>query len=168
MAEKAGRAISGLILILLGVIFLLPSLFPGFLGWSNIWPLFIVLFGAAFLAGWALTPEHDPGLAFVGTGATLVGLFLGLFAWGVIDWSRMGRWWPAFPMIGGFSFLVLWAAGKAKEPGVLVPALGGILTGLIAFAFTMNWVDWAIAARWWPVLLILLGVMLIADKVFRE
>jgi len=159
MADRSGRYILGAILILLGVIFLLPNLHLPLLGWANLWPLFIILFGLAFLAGWAVAPDHDPGLAFVGTAGLLAGVFFVPFAWGILSWGEMSIWWPAFPFLGGLSFLVLWAAGRAKEPGILVPACGGILTGLVAFAFTDRLVSPDLAARWWPVALIVLGVV---------
>ena len=117
MAESNGRYVLGVILVLLGVILLLPNLDLPFIWWGNLWPLFIVLGGLAFLLGWAVAPEHDPGLAFLGTGGLLAGVFLAFFAWGILPWAEMGLWWPAFPLIGGLAFLVLWAAGRAKEPG---------------------------------------------------
>jgi hypothetical protein len=164
MSDGRGRSVFGAILILLGAIFLLPNLNQSYFHWDNIWPLFIVLGGLAFLIGWAVAPKDNEGLAFVGTGALLVGVFLGLFVWGVLRWGEMGVWWPAFPLIGGVAFLALWGAGKGKDAGVLVPAFLGILTGLVAFAFTSGALEPAIAAKWWPAALILLGLIIIARR----
>lgn len=166
MARNSGHQVFGAILLLLGVIFLLPNLGFPYLGWYNIWPLFIVLFGSAFLLGWAFSPGHDPGLAFVGTGGLLVGIFLALFAWGFLGWGEMAVWWPVFPAIGGLAFLVLWAAGGAKDGGILVPAGAGILTGLVGLAFTRGAIKAAAIARWWPVLLILLGAIILFERTF--
>ena len=166
MAGKSGHQVFGAILLLLGVILLLPNLGLTYLGWPNIWPLFIILFGAAFLFGWALSPEHDPGLAFVGTGGLLVGVFLALFAWGILGWGEMAVWWPVFPLIGGLAFLALWAAGGAKDAGILVPAGVGILTGLVALALTRGLIEAETIARWWPVSLILLGVVILLERAF--
>jgi len=158
LTERKGSIVPGAILIGLGLVFLLPQLGLDGLGWDNFWPLIIILTGLAFLLGWAAGPDRQPGLAFVGTGALLIGVFLGAFAWNILKWHEMARWWPGFPLIGGLAFLVLWAAGGAKEAGLLVPSLGGIGTGLIAFAVTWNLLDWWLISRWWPLLLILTGV----------
>lgn len=164
LSNNGGRYISGLILVLIGVILLLPNLGISIFYWGNIWPLFIILGGLAFLTGWVVSSDHDAGLAFVGTGGLLSGCFLGLFAWDILAWGRMADWWPAFPLIGGVAFLVLWLADRRRDPGVLVPACGGILTGGIAFLFTMYKIDWAIAVKWWPALLIALGLLIAVSR----
>ncbi|MGE5530478.1 MAG: LiaI-LiaF-like domain-containing protein [Patescibacteria group bacterium] len=166
MAKHSARLVFGVVLILLGVIFLLPNLDLPLFGWGNIWPFFIILGGLAFLLGWVLSPGHDEGLAFVGTGTLLVGVFLALFAWDILSWWEMGKWWPGFPLIGGLAFLALWAAGRAEDPGVLVPALGGIAIGGVAFLFTFGLVGLEIAARWWPLLIMALGVAILASRLF--
>ena len=166
MARRSDHQVFGAILLSLGVIFLLPNLGLPYLGWQNIWPLFIVLFGSAFLLGWALSPGHDPGLAFVGTGSLLVGVFLALFAWGIFGWGEMAVWWPVFPLIWGLAFLALWAAGGAKDAGILVPAGVGILAGLIGLALTRGLIGVETIARWWPVLLILLGAVILLERAF--
>ncbi|MGE5598251.1 MAG: LiaI-LiaF-like domain-containing protein [Bacteroidota bacterium] len=157
MSDHGGRRVLGIILVLLGVIFLLPSLDLPFLRWENLWPLYIVLGGLAFLTGWIVSPAHEPGLAFVGAAIFLTGVFFIPFAWGMVAWHQMAVWWPVFPFIGGLAFLVLWAAGRGKEPGILVPACGGILTGLAALPLTAGWIAPAVVADWWPAGLIVLG-----------
>lgn len=146
------------------MLFLLPNLGLSFLDWGNLWPLYIVLCGSAFLAGWAMSPRHEPGLAFVGTGALLTGIFLAPFAWEMVAWERMAVWWPIFPLIGGLAFLALWAADRGKDPGILVPAGGGILTGLVALFLTTGWLSAAAAAKWWPAGLITLGVAVLFGR----
>lgn len=168
MSDRAGRQMLGFILVLLGIVFLLPGLNLPFIGWHNIWPLFIIVGGLTFLVGWALTPDHEPGLAFVGIGALLIGAFLALFAWEILSWSEMAVWWPAFPFIGGLAFMVLWAAGRGRDPGILIPACGGILTGAVAFVFTKGIARPELIVKWWPVVLIALGVAILFGRSFGE
>jgi hypothetical protein len=164
MAERSGRYVFGIILILLGVILLLPSLIGAIFNWDNLWPFFVIVAGLAFLAGWARTRGHDPGMAFVGTGTLLSGAFLGLFAWNILSWSQLATWWPVFPCIGGLSFLALWAAGEAKQHGLLIPAMGGLLTGVVGLGFTKGYIEGGLIADWWPAALILLGLIVLISR----
>lgn len=50
-ASTSGPWLFGLILILLGVMFLLGNLVPNFLSFAQWWPLILVLIGVAMLAG---------------------------------------------------------------------------------------------------------------------
>ncbi|MDY6876876.1 MAG: hypothetical protein SWK90_11840 [Chloroflexota bacterium] len=167
MKSRTGTLIPAIMLIMLGVIFLLPSLGIPFLSWGGIWPLFIIAAGLGFLAGFIFSARHDEGLAFVGSAAVMVGGFLGLFAWHILDWNDMARWWPGFPLIGGLAFVVLWAAGRFRDWGVLVPALIGIVVGVVGLLFTFGAVGENVL-QFWPVLVILAGVISLLSALFRR
>jgi hypothetical protein len=97
----------------------------------------------------------------------MIGGFLGLFAWGILEWHDMARWWPGFPLIGGLAFVVLWAAGRFRDWGVLVPALIGIVVGVVGFLFTFGAVGESVL-KFWPVLIILAGVISLLGALFRR
>lgn len=171
MRHRAGTIVPGIILILLGFFFLLQQFAPGIFGWDRIWPIFPTVGGIAFLAGWLFSKDHDPGLLFVGTAAILVGLFFFPFSFGFIEWGEMGRWWPAFPIIGGLAFLALFAGGRFRDWGVAGVGCLAILVGLIAFGFTLFSLPRALAAtlvQLWPLGLIFLGLIALASAFLRR
>jgi hypothetical protein len=73
----------------------------------------------------------------------------------------MDTLWPAFPLIGGLTFLAVWLLDR-KNAGLLVPAALGMAVGLLGFVFTFRVLEARIIADGWPVLLILLGLALVA------
>lgn len=144
-----GRSVTGIILILLGVLFL-------FARWTGIGGEGIVaVIGVAFLAAYAVTGQYGllvPGGIMTGLGIgiiyetrldaqgapVLLGLGLGFISIYIIGRLRgrlTGDWWPLIP--GG----VLAAIGLV---------LAGGQTGVMGAI-----------GRWWPAALILLGLYLI-------
>src|SRR5512136_3173287 len=128
--ERRGTLVTALALILIGGYFLLVNLnFVPSLGITQMWPGIVVLVGVMFWLGFIFSREHDAGLAFVGTIITLIGAFFFLFTlhvhlpgFGEVQWGDQGRLWPAYPLIVGVAFIVLWIAQRFHDSGVLVPA----------------------------------------------
>jgi hypothetical protein len=174
--KRRGALVPALFLILLGVFFLLVNFgaLPR-LSIAQLWPGIIVLVGLMFWGGYLLGRQHDAGLAFVGTIVTLVGAFFFLFTlhvnipgYGPVEWSDMGRLWPAFPLIVGVAFVVLWLAGRLRDVGVLFPAAILLIVGLGGFAFTLGDIPgWQNLLNWWPVLLIVLGLGVLVQSLRR-
>jgi hypothetical protein len=105
----------------------------------------------------------------MGTGALLTGLYLLLFTTGTYQWEEMDKMWPGFALIGGIAFLVLWLANRLRDPGILVPAVGGILAGLVGFSYTLGGLSedrFRSIVDLWPVLLILMGVIILLRVLF--
>lgn len=171
-----------LVLILLGVFFLLSNigvLEDLELDIDELWPAFVVLAGLAFLLQFLVGGTRDPGLVFVGTAAILLGLFFFLFTLNVelpfefenlrgpIDWDDSEVLWPVYPLIGGVAFVALAIFGRDR--GALGVGLVAIAVGVIALPFTLgggeNWEEFA---RFWPVLLILVGAWQLLRHVFRR
>jgi len=81
----------------------------------------------------------------------------------------MGLLWPAFPLIVGIAFVVLWAAGRFHDWGVLVPAGILLLVGIGGFAFTLGNVPlFQNILQWWPLLLIFFGVIILIQSITRS
>lgn len=170
------------VLILLGVFFLLSNagVFEDLdLDVDKLWPGFVVLGGLAFLLQFLVGGKRDPGLVFVGTAATLIGLFFFLFTLkvelpfefenlrGPIDWNDSEVLWPAYPLIGGVAFVMLAIFGRDR--GALGVGLVAIAVGVIAFSFTLgSGEDLEQFARFWPVLLILIGGWQLLRHVFQR
>jgi hypothetical protein len=131
--------------------------------------------GLMFWLGFIFGRGHDAGLAFVGTIITLIGAFFFLFTlhvhipgFGEVQWGDQGRLWPAYPFIVGLAFIVLWIANRFRDGGVLVPAAILIAVGLGGFSFTLANVEGLRdIIRYWPLLLIVLGVLVLARSFIR-
>jgi hypothetical protein len=171
MHKSSRPIVPGLILILLGAFLLLRQLAPDILGWDNIWPIFPTLGGLAFLTGWLFSQERDPGLLFVGTAATLVGLFFFPFTFGAFEWGDMSRLWPAFPIIGGLAFLALFAGGRFRDWGAAGVGCVAVLVGVIAFGFTLFRLPRSLGdtlIEFWPLGLILIGLIGLLSALLRR
>ncbi len=158
-------------LILLGFFLLLQQLATHLFGWNHIWPIFPTLGGVTFLAGWLFSKEHDPGLLFVGTAATLVGLFFFLFTFGVLEWSEMSKLWPTFPIIGGLAFLALFAGDRFRDWGAAGTGCVAVLLGVIAFGFTLFRLPRSLGdtlIKLWPLGLILIGLIGLLSALLRR
>jgi hypothetical protein len=164
MTKRSSALVPGLVLIALGVWFLADSLGLRLPGLGDLWPLFPLVSGLAFLAQYFLGGRRDEGLVFTGVSAALIGAFFLSITLGPLDWGDLGRLWPVFPLIGGLAFLVQWLV-KPADRGLLVPAGLGLLVGLVALAFTLNLLGSEVA-RLWPLLLILLGLGMLISYVW--
>ena len=161
--DQLGVVWAGLGLIGLGIAFLLAQ----WIGWEKIWPIFPVLGGLAFFAGYAASGFRDGGLAFVGTAATLIGLFFFGFTLGYWEWAEMVRLWPVFALIGGIAFVVLFIAqGRSRDWGVLGIGLAAIIVGVVALGVTHDLVAGDII-QYWPVRLLLMGFVGLVGALLR-
>ncbi len=174
--NRRGTLITAVVLIGIGAYLLLANLnvIPPY-SITQMWPGIVVLVGILFWLGFIFGKDHDPGLAFVGTIVTLTGLFFFLFTFNVdlfglgrVDWSDMSKLWPAFPLIVGIAFVVLWAAGRFRDWGVLIPAGILLLVGFGGFAYTLGNVPvFQNILQWWPLLLILFGIVILFQSLAR-
>jgi len=161
----------GLILILIGALLLLGQLVPGIWSWVGeaSWPLIIVGVGLLLLIIGVLV--NAPGMAIP---ACIVGGIGLLLYWQ----NRTGNWeswayaWALIPGFVGIGTIVmgLWERKGSDVRGglwlVLISAimfvifgalLGGLFGGSLGFL-----------GRWWPVLLILIGVLSLVDYFARS
>jgi hypothetical protein len=98
---------AGIVLIVIGVVFLAGQALPG-LAWWNMWPLIIVTVGIIQM----FTPSHRDewgperildGLGTVAIGCVLLGNTLGIISWGV--WWTFITLWPVLIIALGISIL---------------------------------------------------------------
>jgi len=158
---------AGLVLILLGVVFLAAQLVPGLAIWLNIehsWPLIIVGVGVLLLVIGLLT-----GVPSMAVPACIVGGIGGLLYWQ----NATGRWetwaytWaliPGFAGVGGIVSGLLSGEGrKAVRDGGTLIVISLVMFAIFGSLFgDLNWLG-----PYWPVLLIVLGLWLLVRPWLR-
>ncbi len=160
-----GTMIIGLVLIILGVLFLLSNfgifqiyfdIFDiGFL-FSNFWPLFLIIPGAIFHYSYFTAKTPDAGLLVPG-GILLVAGFTCQISMLFDLWAYM---WPGFMLAVAVGLFELYLFGT-REKGLLIPVfiLGGL--SLIFFTFSLG-SSWILRTYLIPVILILGGILIVA------
>lgn len=159
------RDISGIILIVTGILFWVGSQFGLFLGIGTLWPLLILGIGIAFEVGY-FTSMKVPGLLVPG------GIFITLgvlfFFESLTHWQFSEYTWPAYPLSVAVGLLELYLFSE-RSPALLIPVL--ILGGLAALAWlTMIfgalalWISWGSVI---PLVLIGLGLFLFLQNKTR-
>jgi len=103
---RNGSATAGVVLIVIGLVFLLAKFLPG-LAWWSLWPLVIVVGGLvqAFTPGkegWSAHRLFD-GLVTAAFGGVLLATTTGFIEWGV--WPRILSLWPVLLIAVGFDIL---------------------------------------------------------------
>jgi len=143
---------AGLLLILLGAILLAANL--GAFSLLRFWPLLIVGLGIAFFLMW-LGERANYGLLMPAAVMTVIGL---LFLYCEIEgWYHMDQLWPVFLLAPGLGFILMYLLG-IQDRGLLIP--GGILLFLGILFLSVN----RLTGRWWPLLLVIVGIMLLLKK----
>ena len=161
--DRLGMVWAGLGLIGLGFAVLAASL----LGWSQLWPLFPILAGLGLFAGYVVSGAKDGGLAFLGTLATLSGLFLFGFTLGAWAWDEMATLWPVFLVIAGIAFLVAFVAERrARDLGVLGLSCAALVAGVLGLGVTRGFLE-SDVVKLWPLLLVLVGIFSLAGAILR-
>lgn len=147
---QRNQLVPGLILIVLGVLFLLRDQINLSGG------IVLLALGAIFLIGYFTSCGYGlliPGCILAGLGlgemlnSSSLGLGLGFIAIFGIDTlvrGRMSHWWPLIP-------------------GVIITADAALSNDNPAFAAIRN-----VVADWWPLLLVLLGVLILLQSMSRR
>ena len=157
----------GVILILVGLLFLAMQFVPGWADFffnSYSWPLIIVGVGGIFLLIGLLTSA--PGLVVP---ACIIGGIGGLLYWQNLT-GNWESWAYAWTLIPGFSGVGTVLLGLLTRNGRTIQ--GGLWTifgSLIAFAIFGSFLGaGSVLSQYWPVLLILLGLWLLVQALFRK
>jgi len=142
----------GIFLILLGGLFLLIQL--NYFDWGNFWPLIIVCIGLAFMVGFFMD-QRNYGLLMPASVLLIIGLLFTYLT--LTGWGSMEDLWPTFILAPGIGFLLM--ALYAPKPNKLW--FPGSILIVVATVFYARFWDYL---RYWPVILIILGLYLIFDR----
>lgn len=166
MAHKRSNVVGGILLVLAGIVLLLFQFVPGLADWVRIewsWPLFVV--GTGLLLLLYAIAGNVPDMAVPACIVGGIGLLL--------YWQNLtGRWetWSyAWTLIPGFSgvgaIIAALLSGKAKQLWEGVWAI--VISAVLFAAFGSFFGGIKALGDWWPVLLILLGVLLLGRAILR-
>lgn len=157
------RKIIGIALIVVGILFLMVAN-NVLLGWENVWPLFAVFAGILFFKVYAA--KKTPDMLFGGITAFCLGVLFFFFSMGALPWSEMGSLWPFIPLIAGVALLAV-AVTQRHGTGSLLSGVGLLLFAALGFLHNTGFIDERVASpfvRFWPVVLIVAGIILIKAR----
>lgn len=165
------RRQSGAILCGVGLLLIGGSISAHAMGFSLpdltvVWPTIPILAGIAILAQPNAQSIRRSGLIFLGIIALFSGLLFCAFNFHVarLSWPQMLHYWPIFPVIIGFAFLLVYLAEDMEHEVLLQPAylIGGFGLFLLPItASVIRGVGFQQIGRLWPLLLIPLGLFIV-------
>lgn len=165
--SRRSNLVFGVILVLIGAIFLVFQLLPGlqsFINWANAWPLIIVGVGAVFMLSGVL--GRVPGLAVP---ACVIGGLGILMYWqnSTDNWASWAYAWaliPGFVGVGTILTGILGGHGAKSFSG----GLWLIVISLVMFFIFGSFLGGFGFGDYWPVLLIGLGFLILLRPLFRS
>ena len=169
MSKKARSILPGVVLILIGVVFLLHQLDLFYFRWRHIYPIVLLAVGALFLL--SIFSKGDKGASFPATVLLVLGVFFFLRNFGcfAVDYYfyDFRDFWPVFMIAFGLGFIVLFLF-KRDDWGVLIP--GGVLLffGIIFFLNVLDVLYWRNITDFWPVILIAVGLSIVISNLRKK
>jgi hypothetical protein len=140
----------GILLILLGIVFLLPNFMDVRVG--DLWPVFLLGPGLAFFIMFT-RDKKNYGLLMPATILTVMGL---MFFGTTLRMTSMETIWPMFVIAPGLGLFLMYLLGK-REKGLLVPAGILICVGLVFLIGVSEY------SYLWPAVLIAIGIVLLLN-----
>ena len=168
--ERRSDLVFGIILILVGALFLAVQfkLLPGiekFINMQYQWPLIVIGVGVLlFLLGLL---ARAPGLSVP---ACIVGGIGGILYWNNLTglWGSWAYMWTLIPGFVGVGIILSTLLGGSEKSGYR-SGLRLIIISLILFViFLMIFSGQALFVRYWPVLIILIGLWVIIQAFLRR
>jgi hypothetical protein len=163
MNGKRGGWVGGVVLILLGVVFLVQQFAPElFGGW-----MFLLGLGLIFLVAYALSRQYG----FLIPGAILTGLGVGVALIETQTLTGEGEG-GVIVLALGVGFLAIWLIDllvSRSRPGGWWPLIpGGIMTivGAAILSGNESWLE--NLGQWWPVIFIIIGVWILVERYLRR
>jgi hypothetical protein len=169
MTKSTRSLIPGIVLIVIGAVFLLYELDLVYFRWRQIYPLVFLGLGVLFLG--SVFTKGDKGASFPATIFLVLGAFFYLrnFGYFSIDYYfyDFRDFWPIFLLAFGLGFVVLFLF-RRDDWGLLVP--GGVLLffGAIFFLRTLDILYWRNVADFWPIILIAVGLSMIINTLRKK
>lgn len=131
-------------------------------------PLVSVLLGIGLLVR-GFMPDGREGLAFSGTALALTGGFWLLWV-SALPGLQLATVWPAFMTIGGSAIIVYGirrGQGEGGSSSLVIPGIAIVVLSLLFLLISLGVIQaglGSLAVRWWPVLLVALGLSILFGR----
>jgi hypothetical protein len=160
--KRNNGVVGGVILIILGLLFLAREIFPEFFEFLD-WPFIIIGLGGIFLL-WAIL-SGTGGLAV--PGSILVGIG-GIFYYQNLtgDWESWAFIWALIPGFVGVGIIISGIIDRNYKEAFSGGLIMLLISGMLFFAFGSAFGLEQEITKYWPVLLILLGVVALVRAMF--
>lgn len=165
--EKRRSIIGGIIMILVGVAFLLLNLFPAVaeqINFGRYWPLLIITVGIIFLLS-ALFHISDlaiPGSIITGIGGLLY--YQNLSG----NWASWAYVWTLIPGFVGVGLILSSLLSNQEEGQAAAGTRLILISAFLFFLFGFFFSGFGGLGQYWPIVLIILGVLLIIRSRFPK
>jgi hypothetical protein len=152
----------GLLLMLLGIVFLLGA-FIGISRFSLISSCLFLIIGGLF-AVIATKISRNPVYLFFALFFLLTGLFFFFSGLRIVPLS-LSQGWPLFPIFAGLALVPAgWRHFKAIRIWYFIPALAFIMLGFLLLPFSLELVSFSFKRfmiDWWPLFMVMTGFILV-------
>jgi len=165
----SGSLVGGIILIVLGLLFLFGQIFRGFPFLSYLWPFIIIGFGGLFFVGMLAGGKSLAGLAIPGT--IISGLGLMMFIQNLTGyWQSWAYSWTVILVLVGLGIFIMGLYTEdthRRQAGLRVMRVGAILFIIFGGFFEMIFTafrPYGIQQYLFPLLLVALGAYLVVVR----
>lgn len=166
--RRRSNLVAGFLLIFIGALMLTTRFVPQMRNWFEVWswPMYIVAAGAGlFLLGLLL---GEPDMAVP---ACIVAGIGGILYWqnATGEWGSWAYAWTLIPGFAGLGTVISGLLGSsARRRKVVNDGLQTMLVSAVMFLVFAAFFGRSLLGEYWPVLLILLGLVLMARSLFRR
>ncbi len=162
--KRRSSVVGGIILIILGVLFLVKEIAPQYFQFWD-WPFVIIGLGLVFLI-WALL-SGSGGLAVPGA---IIGGIGGILYYQNLtgNWESWSYIWSLIPGFVGVGVILSGLIDRNVRETLGAGLTLIIISGILFFAFGSAFGFRSDLARYWPVLLIALGLISLVRVIFSK
>ncbi len=169
MATREKSYIPGLVLIIVGTVFLFNELNIFHFRWRDLYPILMLGGSALFFA--SMLTKKEKGAIFPASVLLILGLFFLMRNFDIFSFDyyfyHVEDFWPIFLIAFGSGFVALFFV-RSEDWGVLIP--GGVLLflGIVFFLRNAGFIYWQDFADYWPVVLIIIGLSIVVGSLRKK
>jgi len=169
MAEREKSFIPGIVLIIIGAVFLFNELNIFHFRWRHLYP--ILMLGGSALFFTSMLTKKEKGSIFPASVLLILGLFFALRNFDIFSFDYyfyyVEDFWPIFLVAFGSGFVALFFV-RSEDWAVLIP--GGVLLflGVVFFLSNTGVIYWQDFTDYWPVVLIIIGLSIVGGSLRKR